>query len=278
MSLNVRSPGQARVTNGSGCAGFGCGSRPRTGSTIGKAHLEDSSCHATLSFATGIMTSTANPLTLAAEGSLKVLPVLQAQPALASTQDEHGYSLVHAAASYNHLDLLRALIQDFHVDPNIKDEDGETALFVVETVEAAQILVDELGADVSARNDEGVTAEEKIRMEGDFPVLADFLRECRTKGTSSSAQNASNTDPGSNPDPNNRIPPLPPNIKMQLGTLEDEQSLGEVADPVLRRRIEELASREDFDSEDGQRQLRELITDAVRGTSVDDRNIRSRTE
>ena len=87
-----------------------------------------------------------NPYLLAADNSPELLPLLRSNPALASSQDEHGYSLVHAAASYNHLDLLRALVRDLHVDVNLKDEDDETALFVVETPEAAKVLVEELGA------------------------------------------------------------------------------------------------------------------------------------
>jgi hypothetical protein len=53
---------------------------------------------------------------------------------------------------------------------------------------------------------------------------------------------------------------------------------GEVVDPEFRRRIEELASREDFQSEDGQRQLRELVTAALRGQVDPERNVRQRTD
>ena len=115
--------------------------------------------------------STANPYTLAAENSPRLLPLLRSQPSLASSQDAHGYSIVHAAASYNHLELLRTLISEFNVDVNMKDEDGETALFVVETVEAAQLLCEELQIDPSIRNAEGETAEEKILHEGDYTVI-----------------------------------------------------------------------------------------------------------
>lgn len=213
-----------------------------------------------------------NPFTLAAEGSSKLLPLLQAKPELASSQDDTGYSLVHAAASYNHLDLLRTLVKDFHVDVNIKDEDGETALFVVETVEAAQTLLDELGADLSITNEEGMTAEEKIRTEGDYTTISDYLRECQTRGTATGQQANSAAESS------DHLPPLPANMSLQLGSLQDEQSLGEVADPVLRQRIEELASRDDFRSEDGQMQLRQLVTDALRGTTSGERNTRPRME
>lgn len=215
-----------------------------------------------------------NVLILAAENSPQLLPTLRSNPSLASTQDEHGYSLVHAAASYNHLDLLRALVEEFHVDPNIKDEDGETALFVVETVESAQCLLEELGADPTVKNDEGVTAKEKIRAEGDYPTVAEFLSVSRAIGARA-AEGEESTGNGSHP------PPLPPNVKVHLGTMEDSQALGDAteADPEFRRRIEELAARDDFRGEEGQKQLRDLITDAIRGNMrEDERNVRPRLE
>ena len=215
-----------------------------------------------------------NPLILAADNSPQLLPILRSKPLLASTQDQHGYSLVHAAASYNHLDLLRTLVHEFHVDPNMVDEDGETALFVVESVESAQCLLEELGADPSLKNSEGNTAEERIRAEGDFPTVAEFLRVARAIGASGPGDSQS-TRSESHP------PPLPPNVKIHLGTMEDSQATGESteADPEFRRRIEELAARDDFRGEEGQKQLRDLITDAIRGAGgEDERQVRPRLE
>ena len=214
-----------------------------------------------------------NIFTLAADNSSQLLPILRANPSLASAQDGHGYSLVHAAASYNHLDLLRTLIHEFHVDPNIRDEDGETALFVVESVEPAQCLLEELGADLAVKNDEALTAEEKIRTEGDYPTIAEFLRESRVVGTPADRDSQS-TENGSH------LPPLPPNVKVHLGTMEDSQTLESIeADPDFRRRIEELAARDDFQGQEGQKQLRDLITDAIRGAGTEDgRQVRPRLE
>ncbi|KAF6220909.1 hypothetical protein HO133_002589 [Letharia lupina] len=215
-----------------------------------------------------------NTFTLAADNSPHLLPILRANPSLASAQDDHGYSLVHAAASYNHLDLLQTLVHEFHVDPNIRDEDGETALFVVESVEPAQCLLEELGADLTLKNEEGMTAEEKIRAEGEYPTIADFLRESRVIGTPAVGDTQS-TQNGSHP------PPLPPNVKVHLGTMEDPQAIGEgtEADPEFRRRIEELAARDDFQGEEGQKQLRDLIKDAIRGAGrEDERQVRPRLE
>ena len=221
-----------------------------------------------------------NIFLLAADNSSSLLPLLRANPTLASSQDAHGYSLLHAAASYQHLDLLRTLVQEFRADVNIKDEDGESPLFVVETVEAAQCLVEELHADASVRNAEGMTAEEKIEGEGEFPTVGAYLRETRIRHPSSTGDvNTSASDAtegaanGVHPPP-----PLPPNVTVNVGTMAEETADGEEADPEFRRRIEELASRGDFQGEEGQRELRDLITDAVRGVGAggQERDVRRR--
>ncbi|MCJ1387493.1 hypothetical protein MMC18_000336 [Xylographa bjoerkii] len=215
-----------------------------------------------------------NPFLLAADNSPKLLPLLRSKPELALSQDEHGYSCMHAAASYNHLDLLRILVTEFKADVNIRDEDGETALFVVETVEAAHVLLEELNADPTITNADGVTAEEKIRAEGDYPVIADYLLQTRAR-TVSSRDTGRATSSGAQ-----HLPPLPPNVTINVGTL-DSADMGEgnyqTPDPEFRRRIEELATRDDFEGEQGQRDLRDLIKDAVRGVGSDEeREVRRR--
>lgn len=223
-----------------------------------------------------------NIFLLAADNSASLLPLLRTDPSLASSQDAHGYSLLHAAVSYQHLDLLRQLVQEFHADVNIKDEDGETPLFVVETVEAAQCLVEKLHADASVRNAEGMTAEEKIEGEGEFPTVAAYLRETRIRNPSSTSDVAT-TAPVSTEGVVNGVhppPPLPPNVTVNVGTMAEQTPDGEEADPEFRRRIEELASRENFQGEEGQRELRELITDAVRGVGAGghERDVRRRLD
>lgn len=204
-----------------------------------------------------------NAFLLAANGpelDPRLLPLLRSNPSLASKQDSHGYSLLHAAASYNHPDLLRALVNEFHVDVNLRDEDNETCLFVAETVEIAKCLVEELEIDTSATNDEGQTAREKIESEEDYPELAAYLAQ----GSAALGELSSHERP----------PPLPPNVKVNIGTTAD---LGESEpDPEFRRRIEELASRDDFHTEQGQKELRDLISDAVKDVSHDPEHDRQR--
>lgn len=217
----------------------------------------------------------ANPFLLAADNSSQLLPLLRANPSLASSQDAHGYSLVHAATSYNHLGLLRTLVNGFKVNIDLKDEDGETALFVVETVDCAKVLVEELHANITVRGDEGKTAREKIEEEGEFPEVAVYLRikeleehQTQLGGMDGTLEQTTN---GTHP------PPLPDGVQVNIGTMDPEQDAGEVVDPEFKRRIEELAAREDFQGEDGQRQLRELITEAIRGEVGQEREVRQRT-
>lgn len=209
-----------------------------------------------------------NPFLLAADNDPRLLPLLRANPSLASSQDNHGYSVVHAAASYNHLNLLRTLVNEFNVTVDLKDEDGETALFVAETVDCAKLLVEELHADITIRNHEGKTARDKIVEESDFPEVAVYLRvkelEAQVNGSSDFATNGIHVPP-----------PLPEGISMNIGSIAPED-VGEVVDPEFRRRIEELAAREDYEGEEGQRRLRELVTEALRG-EVNERDVRQRT-
>ncbi|KAL8900729.1 MAG: hypothetical protein Q9207_005554 [Kuettlingeria erythrocarpa] len=219
--------------------------------------------------------TTPNIFILASDNSPQLLPLLRSNPSIASSQDSHGYSLLHAAASYNHHDLLRTLHHEFHVDPNIRDEDGETPLFVTETVETVQILVEELHCDISHTNDEGITAEEKIRGEGDFVVVADYLKEVRMRardGTNGGMQERDGVG-------EQRPPPLPPNVTVNMGTATEDEVPEEV-DPVFKAKIEELAAREDFRDEEGQRRLKELVTEAVRGVErgSDGRDVRRRLD
>ena len=223
-----------------------------------------------------------NPFVLAADNDSRLLPLLRSQPALASSQDAHGYSILHAAASYNHLDLLRQVVLEFHVDPNLKDEDGETPLFVVETLQAAQVLVDELGIDMSIKNIDGLTAEQKFLAEGDFLSVADFLRGKRAQGgvTPQDSENLADCSP-SGPFNLSDPPQLPHNMSVDVGTMDEESALeGTAVNADYRRRIDDLATRADFQEEAAQKQLRELITDVIRDHRAEntERDVRQRLD
>ncbi|OTA84869.1 hypothetical protein M434DRAFT_82986 [Hypoxylon sp. CO27-5] len=213
----------------------------------------------------------ANPFILAADNSPALLPLLRENPNLASEQDSHGYSLVHAAASYNHLDLLRTLIREFNVDVNLRDEDDETALFVVETVDAARLLVEELGADITIKGSDGYTARQKIAEEGDFPQVAEYLQ---SKEESNRAQTLLNGINGNI----DAVPPLPEGLNISVSTIATAEEGELEVDPEFRRRIEQLAERDDFHSDAGQAELRRLVQDAIAERNLADRNVRSRQD
>lgn len=211
-----------------------------------------------------------NPFLLAADDSPELLPLLHENPALASSQDDHGYSLVHAAASYNHLDLLRALIREFNVDVNLKDEDDETALFVVETPEAAKVLIEELGADPLHKGSDSLTAREKIEQEGDFPNVASYLATIESDRVVQ--ETAANAIPES-------IPPPPEGLRVTLGTMDQPEDIPIEVDSEFRRRIEALAQRDDFNTPQGQADLRRLVEDAVADQGLgDERHVRPKKD
>lgn len=202
-----------------------------------------------------------------------ILTSLAQHPQLASASDAHGYSLVHAAASYNQLDVLRKLVQEYKVNVNLLDEDGETALFAAELVDVARCLVEELGADWKIINGDGKTAEEKIAdEESEMHEVCQYLKGVRIGESSANSAIAE----GDNLHP---PPPLPDGVKINVGTME-EDAVGDAPDPEIRRRIEELAARDDFQSEEGQRQLRELVTEVVTGVGAEQagRSVRRRVE
>jgi hypothetical protein len=215
-----------------------------------------------------------NPFLLAADNSPELLPLLRRHHSIASSQDDHGYSLVHAAASYNHLNLLRSLLVEFNVPVDLKDEDNETALFVCETIECARLLVEEFHADTTVKSMDGKTARERIESDGDFPEVAAYLLELeKSKGRphGNSIHHTASQENIISP-----APPLPEGLSIDIGTMAPEDVGEEVVDPDFKRRIEELAALGDFEGEEGQRQLRELITEAVRGQIGQEREVRQR--
>ncbi|KAJ9607966.1 hypothetical protein H2200_008045 [Cladophialophora chaetospira] len=216
-----------------------------------------------------------NPFLLAAntpDPDARLLPLLRSKPELASAQDAHGYSLLHAAASYNHIELLRSLANEFGVDINLKDEDGETCLFVAETVEVAQCLAEELHVDLQVRNEDGMNAFEKFESEQEFPDVVDYLNTHNSQASGEGSVGPRSLLNGTQPPP-----PLPPNVSINVDSDADVSgTLDQEPDPEFRRRIEELASREDFHTAEGQRELRDLITDAVRDVGADNRDVRRR--
>lgn len=222
-----------------------------------------------------------NPYLLAADNPAALLDLLREDPTLASGQDEHGYSLIHAAASYNHLDLLRSLVREYNVPVDLKDEDGETALFVVELTNVAKVLIEELGLDPKIKNDEGVTAGAKILAEDEFPAVARYLAQFET-GQGADLRNGGTTNGNAvaqSEDLAMDLPPPPEGLQVRVGTMPEQAETTLEVDPEFRRRIEELSAREDFDTPEGQAALRQLVEDTIADQGLgEERNVRPRQE
>lgn len=201
---------------------------------------------------------------------------------MADKQDGAGYSLLHAAISYAKLDLARALVHTYNVDPNIVDSDEETCLYGVEDVESAKCAVEELGTSPGRLNGgERKTAEEKIEEDGEFPEVVAYLRDMRQKSATEHQTSSKYEQPSDRGASNGVHPPrLPDGVNINVMTVEEGADGAGEPDPEFKRRIEELAAREDFQGEEGQRELRDLVTDAVSGLTRDSnaRNTRPRTE
>ncbi|RHZ77013.1 hypothetical protein Glove_186g137 [Diversispora epigaea] len=88
-------------------------------------------------------------------------------------QDQNGYTPLAAAVSYNRIELVEFLLT-CGANVNLCDNDGDSPLFLAETVEMVQKLLDN-GADPYIANIEGKTPAQVIFEEGWLDV-AEFLR------------------------------------------------------------------------------------------------------
>lgn len=149
---------------------------------------------------------------------------------------------------------------------NILDADGDTPLHYAESEDVVRCLVEELGSDVGARNVEGVTAEEKIREEGEGSWVVGVLEYLQFKR--GVLQNDGDVEDAPGSSVLSRPGMVPENVEVKFGTMQElpEQE----ADPEFRRRIEELASKGDLDSEEAQRELKKLVEDVVSGIRDDE--------
>ncbi|KAF3905481.1 Tankyrase-2 [Dactylellina cionopaga] len=193
----------------------------------------------------------------------QVISYLSSNPSLVNAKDDNGYTTIHAAASYGHLDLLRKLVNEYGGDVNIRDDDGDTPLFTAETVEVARCLVEELGADWACTNDDGLTAAETIEADETYPLVATYLRSLASKETT--RQNIANAEPGS----------PPKGIAVNVRSLDQAVEELEPVDDEFKRKIEELAARP---GEFTQEELRQLVTEAVHKHVLEPegRNVRAR--
>lgn len=174
-----------------------------------------------------------------------VLSILKENNSAVNSYDENGYTPLHAAASYDRDALLMKLVKEHGGNVNIRDFDGETPLFVVESLRTAKLLVEDLHADVTITNNDGKTAADTIEADGEYPLIASYLRGILGQSAVVDAHI------------------VPSNMQISMTVTDETAESLPIIDEDFRKRIEDLATREDFVSQDAQEMLRTLVTSAV---------------
>ncbi|OUM52660.1 hypothetical protein BVG19_g1866 [[Candida] boidinii] len=129
--------------------------------------------------------SASNIWIAASDGNLKlVTEYIESGSSSANAKDPNGYTPIHAAVSYGHIELLRYLISKGG-DINIQDVDGDTPLHHAETVDVAKILINEFNANYKLKNNEGLTPAKYQEEEDEFPELIEFLNKVENYGVES---------------------------------------------------------------------------------------------
>ncbi|GAA5898637.1 ankyrin repeat domain-containing protein [Sporobolomyces salmoneus] len=154
--------------------------------------------------------------------------------------DDNHYSPLHAAASWNHPEILSYLVEKGG-DINITDDDGETPLFVVETVGMARMVV-ELGGNPSHRNEEGMTAAQQLQEE--YPHIAVYLRTIsgESSTTATTDENATEGDPNLDA-PTDELMAAVRTImeasqRGELSEAETDEKLREVVEQIVGNQVE----------------------------------------
>ncbi|GAA5861257.1 hypothetical protein JCM8547_008535 [Rhodosporidiobolus lusitaniae] len=113
-----------------------------------------------------------NIWTAAGEGDVQQVQRLVESGVSPNDQDQHSYSPIHAAVSWNHPDILRYLL-DKGGNINLADGDGDTPLYAAEQISMARLVI-ELGGDPKHVNEEGLTPA--AALQEDHPHIALYLR------------------------------------------------------------------------------------------------------
>jgi len=165
--------------------------------------------------------------------------------------DSNTYTPMHAAASYGHLDLLEYLVSKGG-DVNITDNDNDTPIYTVETIEIARWLVDH-GAVIDRRNYEGLSPAECL--EEDFPEISSYLRSLSS--ASETTNNANDTNI------------LPPNSQLPSEHAADAASDALTANLIASVRELAMSSRDGGSAQPSEEEIRRAVERVVlRGIDV----------
>ncbi|KAI8991308.1 ankyrin repeat-containing domain protein [Mycotypha africana] len=118
-------------------------------------------------------TSQDNLWVAAGDGQLdRVRELIEVDKIDVNSHDEFGYTAMHAAVSYNQKEIVEYLLKN-GANVDIEDFDKDTPLYVAETVEMAELLLNN-GADPKHKNKEGITPALTAHEEG-WTEVAVFL-------------------------------------------------------------------------------------------------------
>lgn len=174
----------------------------------------------------------------------------------ANSKDPNGYTPIHAAASYGHIELLKLLIAKGG-DINIQDNDGDTPLHHCEDLETAKLMVEQFKCDWKLKNGEGQTALEYKKEDEEFPELVAYLETVKYGTSGPKETQTQSQDLPVDPQVLESLP-TPGNVdgREVKYTLETEDS-GEV-DSERRKQIEEIMK-----GDNAEEKLREYVTNVV---------------
>ncbi|BFZ58441.1 hypothetical protein PYCC9005_005503 [Savitreella phatthalungensis] len=189
----------------------------------------------------------------------RVVTLLSSGDVYVNGHDANGYTILHAAASYGHLELLRLLVREHGGDINLEDFEGDTPLYVVEDRETARVIVEELGGDTAHRNKEGLTALEYLVEEGDFPDVVAYL--------SSVTPQAGDAGVETPQDVSGNAEGAAMQYEMEAGYSAEQLDNMDGLPAEVRAQIAEILSKTEEDGIDRDDQLRQLLTTALAGRS-----------
>lgn len=164
----------------------------------------------------------------------------------ANSKDPNGYTPIHAAVSYGHVELLKYLIQQGG-DINIQDTEGDAPLHHVEDLQVAKLLVEEYKADWRLKNNDGQIPADYIEEDDEFPEVVQYLRSLNHDNPTENNNNLLDTLPRPDEVEGHKISYSYQNEDIEL-QIDDAQ----------REQLREIA-----ESENPEAKLRDFVKEAV---------------
>jgi ankyrin repeat protein len=168
-----------------------------------------------------------------------------------NSKDPNGYTPIHAAVSYGHIDLLQYLIEQGG-DINVQDTEGDTPLHHVEDSNTSKLLVEKYKADWKIKNHDGQIPADYVEEDGDFPEVVQYLRSLNHDNPNNDNENKSSHILDSLP-----IPTDVSDHKIRY-SYENEGDLTIDIDDAKRQQLKEIV-----EGENPEEKLSEFLKDAV---------------